>query len=116
MVKNAQNHEEDQGQKARIDQIASGPVGRDQQLRRIAVFTFSGQDEKPGDRQDRGGFEKWGDGRRGRIRRRDEPDDAFHIIAQVISQKDGGEKYQQIDNKEKITPKTPEKDQKILPG
>jgi hypothetical protein len=34
----------------------------------------------------------------------------------VISQNDGGEKYQQIENKKKITPETPEKDQKILPG
>src|SRR5208283_1351922 len=101
MVKNAQNHEEDQGKKTRINQIANGPVGRDKQLRRIAVFTFSGKDEKPGDRQNRGGFEEWGYGRGERILRGNESDDAVHIIAQIISQNYRRKKYQEIENKKK---------------
>ena len=74
---------------------------------RLAVFTVSGQDEEPGDRQNRGGFEKGGEGRRVRILGRDEPHDALHIIPQVISQNYRREKYQEVEYKQQIAAGTP---------
>ena len=107
MVNDPQNHEEDEGKQTRVDQVTNWPTDGGKQPWRIAVFTVSGQNIEPGERQDYGGFEKGSDGRHELILRGDEPDNGIHMVAQIISQNYRGYKNQEIENKKKITSETP---------